>query len=55
MYKGQKHEVWFENAKGLEAKLQLIGKGTIGGIPLWRLGGEDQDIYFILTPYKTRH
>ncbi len=49
---GKKHEVWFENARSVEAKLRRIGKGTIGGISLWRLGGEDQDIFPILAQYK---
>ena len=49
---GKKHEVWFENARSLEAKLQAIDRRHVGGISLWRLGGEDPDIYPILTRYK---
>ena len=52
---GKKHEVWFENARSLEAKLQMIDRRHVGGISLWRLGGEDPGIYPILTRYKKPH
>ena len=54
-HQGQKHEVWFESAKSLDAKLQVIARHNVGGISLWRLGGEDPDIFPILTQYKKQH
>jgi spore germination protein len=52
---GLKHEVWFENARSLEAKFQVIARNSIGGISLWRLGGEDPDIFGAITRYKKKH
>jgi len=47
-----KHEVWFEDVKSLEAKLQMVSRNNIGGISLWRLGGEDPNIFPLLAQYK---
>jgi GH18 family chitinase len=35
------HTVWFENAASIDAKLALTNAYDIGGVTLWRLGGED--------------
>jgi spore germination protein YaaH len=51
---GKKHEVWFENAKSIEAKLKVIDPRHIGDISLWRLGGEDKEIYPVLARYLNR-
>jgi spore germination protein YaaH len=51
-HQGQKHEVWFEDVKSLEAKLRMVSRNNIGGISLWRLGGEDPNIFPILAQYK---
>ena len=51
-HRGQKHEVWFENVKSLEAELQTVSRNNIGGISLWRLGGEDPNVFPLLAQYK---
>ena len=42
------HTVWFENAASVDAKLALAGAYDIGGVTLWRLGGEDPDAWLAL-------
>lgn len=42
---GNKHEVWFENAASIRAKLQLAHRLGIRGVALWRLGMEDPNIW----------
>ncbi|GEM_PF-2234012 len=39
------HTVWFENSRSLSYKLDLSNKYNVGGIYLWRLGGEDPGVY----------
>jgi spore germination protein YaaH len=46
---GNNHEVWFENAASIRAKLQLAHRLGIRGIALWRLGMEDPDIWGMLA------
>jgi GH18 family chitinase len=43
--KRTQHTVWFENAASVDAKLELTGAYDIGGVTLWRLGGEDPDVW----------
>lgn len=38
---GGKHEVWFENAQSIVAKIKLGWEKGIAGVALWRLGMED--------------
>lgn len=45
---GAKHEVWFENADTLKAKLNLVRNYGIGGIAIWRLGLEDQNYWTVI-------
>lgn len=47
--RGQRHEVWFENAASLRAKIQLAWNLGISGIALWRLGMEDPAIWTMLS------
>ncbi len=42
------HEVWFENALSLSSKLDLAKKYKINGVCLWRLGGEDPEIWNVI-------
>jgi spore germination protein len=42
------HTVWFENAASVDAKLALTAAHNIGGVTLWRLGGEDPDAWLAL-------
>lgn len=38
---GQRHKVWYANGASIEARLGLVSRYGLGGIALWRLGGED--------------
>ncbi|WP_430332335.1 glycosyl hydrolase family 18 protein [Rhodococcus sp. ACT016] len=42
---GVVHEVWFENARSVEAKVALARRHGLAGVALWRLGGEDPSIW----------
>lgn len=42
---GNEHEVWFENAESLIAKLKLAWQQGISGVALWRLGMEDPAVW----------
>lgn len=39
------HEVWFENARSVMAKIEVAKKAGFAGVTFWRLGGEDQKIW----------
>ncbi|UFJ41229.1 LysM peptidoglycan-binding domain-containing protein [Brevibacillus humidisoli] len=39
--RGNRHEVWFENAASIRSKLMLANRLGIRGLALWRLGMED--------------
>lgn len=38
---GRNHEVWFENARSISMKLDLVRRYNLGGVIIWRLGLED--------------
>jgi spore germination protein len=38
---GQGHEVWYADGESVTARLGLVQKYGLGGIAVWRLGGED--------------
>lgn len=42
---GNKHEVWFENADSIIAKIRLAWQMGISGVALWRLGMEDPALW----------
>lgn len=46
---GNKHEVWFENAASIYAKIKLAWDLGVSGIALWRLGLEDPAIWTMLA------
>ncbi|MGB8956330.1 MAG: glycosyl hydrolase family 18 protein [Tumebacillaceae bacterium] len=46
--KGQQHEVWYENARSISLKLDLVRKYGLGGIIFWRLGLEDPAAWGVL-------
>jgi spore germination protein len=46
--KGERHEVWYENARSVAAKLDLVRKYDLGGIILWRLGLEDPAVWNVI-------
>lgn len=39
------HEVWFENARSVAAKLHVIAKYKPAGIAVWRLGQEQPEVW----------
>ncbi|UOF88878.1 glycosyl hydrolase family 18 protein [Fodinisporobacter ferrooxydans] len=45
---GNRHEVWFENAESIRAKLNLAHRLGIRGLALWRLGMEDPNLWNML-------
>ncbi|MEE8392505.1 MAG: glycosyl hydrolase family 18 protein [Anaerolineae bacterium] len=38
---GQSHEVWYANGSSVAARLELVQRYGLGGVAVWRLGGED--------------
>jgi spore germination protein YaaH len=46
---GTAREVWFENAKTLQTKMDLVNKYKLSGISIWRLGYEDQEFWDIIV------
>lgn len=44
-HEGIFHQIWFENSRSLEAKIDLVQKYDLAGIVLWRLGREDKTTY----------
>ncbi|SMB92425.1 Spore germination protein YaaH [Desulfonispora thiosulfatigenes DSM 11270] len=42
---GNNVEIWFENAKSLKEKFELVNKYDIAGVAGWRLGQEDTTIW----------
>jgi len=46
---GNQHEVWFENAASIRAKVRLAWELGISGIALWRMGMEDPGIWTMLA------
>jgi spore germination protein YaaH len=45
---GGEHTVWFEDSRSLAAKLRVAVDRGVGGVFLWRLGGEDPQIWALL-------
>lgn len=45
---GNNHEVWFEDARSIYAKIELTWELGIKGIALWRLGMEDDSMWTML-------
>lgn len=42
---GQQHEVWFEDRRSLDARLDFVAKYGLGGAAGWRLGHEDPQVW----------
>ncbi len=49
---GRQHTVWYENHRSVRHKLALAKEFGVGGIALWRLGGEDQGIWRTLASLR---
>lgn len=45
---GQRHLVWFEDARATAAKLRIAREEHLRGVALWRLGGEDPRTWAML-------
>lgn len=46
---GRQHEVWFEDAVSVRAKLEVARKYQLGGVFFWRLGGEDPAVWSLVS------
>jgi spore germination protein YaaH len=46
---GNQHQVWFENADSLRAKITTAWNMGINGVALWRLGMEDENIWNMIA------
>lgn len=44
-FKYDDHEVWFENARSVAAKLNVVAKYKPAGIAIWRMGQEQPEIW----------
>lgn len=44
--------VWFDDAVSLERKLQLATEIGVGGAAVWRLGGEQPEVWDVLKKYR---
>ncbi len=42
---GVQHEVWYEDARSIRTKLELVDEYRLGGAFFWRLGGEDPSLW----------
>ena len=47
-FKYTDHEVWFENSKSTDAKLEIVKKYNVPGIAIWRLGQEQPEIWGLI-------
>jgi spore germination protein len=45
---GTSHTVWYEDARSLEAKVDLARQYELGGVFVWKIGGEDPAIWEVL-------
>lgn len=45
---GTQHTVWYENARSLQAKIDLARQYEVGGVFIWKAGGEDPAIWALL-------
>ena len=43
--------IWYENARSLEAKLNVLSRFEIAGVAYWRLGQETADVWDTLERY----
>lgn len=48
--KGKKHVIWFEDERSNRHKLELAAGLGVCHVALWRLGGEDPDVWELLRP-----
>lgn len=51
---GSLHQVWLEDERSIEVKLNIMEKYQIGGVASWRLGYEKSEIWDIIEAYLNR-
>lgn len=53
LYKDGKetHEVWYEDKDSIQEKIALAEKSGLAGISFWRLGDEDERIWYIIKQH----
>lgn len=51
---GSLFQVWLEDARSLEVKLNIMDKYQIGGVACWRLGYEEPEIWDVIGVYLSR-
>jgi hypothetical protein len=49
----EQHEVWFESARSIEAKLEVMRGQGLAGFATWRLGHEDRGLWPLLRQLDT--
>lgn len=45
---GQRHTVWFEDARSLAAKQEVAVRAGLRGVAIWQLGGEHPDVWTVV-------
>lgn len=50
--KGTKHEVWFEDTRSVQAKLDMCKRLGVGGVAIWRLGDENPEFWQLVGKYS---
>ena len=50
--KRTRHTVWFENAPSAEAKMHANAALDLAGLAVWRLGGEDPDVWSAVRAWR---
>jgi spore germination protein len=50
--KRTRHTVWFENALSADAKLQVNTAHDVAGVAVWRLGGEDPEVWSAVRAWE---
>jgi spore germination protein YaaH len=48
---GQRREVWYADAASVTARLKLVEKYGLGGVVVWRLGGEDPSNWLVILTH----
>lgn len=49
---GQQHQVWYEDARSVRKKLDLVVQGGLAGWAAWRLGYDDPAIWGLIRPRR---
>lgn len=53
--RGTVNSVWYENARSIQEKLELLGQYRLRGFAAWRLGMEDPRIWSMVTAMRDSH